>query len=97
MSRAIEELTRLMSLFQDFSFLIRNYHQKLEAEAKEDHADDEGNTSKPFEETVRKRTPSAQRNGDMQAKQDDEEKEINGHVKMNNVEKVTGILITVIE
>ncbi|CAB4004432.1 multidrug resistance-associated 5 [Paramuricea clavata] len=71
---------------QDFSVLINNYHQRLEAEENEDE-DEEEDTSKLLEEIVRKRTLSTQSIGDNQPNATEEKKEMNDESKMNGVEK----------
>jgi hypothetical protein len=74
---------------QDFSVLINNYHQRLEAEENEDEDEDE-DTSRLLEEIVRKRTLSAQSNGDSQPNTTEEKKEMNDDSKINGVEKGKG-------
>ncbi|CAB3994524.1 multidrug resistance-associated 5 isoform X1 [Paramuricea clavata] len=76
----------LMQDEKDFSVLINNYHQRLEAEENEDE-DEEENTSKLLEEIVRKRTLSTQSIGDNQPNATEEKKEMNDESKMNGVEK----------
>ncbi len=62
--------------------MINNYHQKLEAEEKEEE-DDEEDPNKLLEQIVRKRTLSAQSNGD-------EKKEMNEKDKINEVKQGKG-------
>ncbi|CAB4020209.1 multidrug resistance-associated 5 isoform X1, partial [Paramuricea clavata] len=91
----IAEMGQYETLIQDekdFSVLINNYHQRLEAEGNEDE-DDEEDTSKLLEEIVRKRTLSAQSNGDSQPNTTEEKKEMNDDSKMNGVEKGKDILM----
>ncbi|CAB3991626.1 multidrug resistance-associated 5 isoform X1 [Paramuricea clavata] len=76
----------------DFSVLINNYHQRLQAEENEDEDDEEDN-SIPLEEIVGKRTLSAQSNGDSQPNTTEEKKETNDKSKMNGVEKGKDILM----
>ena len=63
---------------------MNNYHQSLEAEENKDE-DEEDDTSKRFDEIVRKRTLSGQSNGDSPSTKDDDDKN-----KMNGVAKGKG-------
>lgn len=62
----------------------------MEAEQNEDK-DVEEDTSKILEQIVRKRTISAQSNGDSELNVTDEEKKMNGESKMNGEKKGKGI------
>ena len=63
---------------------MNNYHQSLEAEENKDE-DEEDDTSKRFDEIVRKRTLSDQSNGDSPSTKDDDDKN-----KMNGVAEGKG-------
>ena len=69
--------------------LVETYNQELEAEENEDE-DDEEDTSKLLEQIVRKRTLSAQSNGDSQANTTEEKKEMNEKNKINEVKQGKG-------
>ena len=56
----------------------------------EEHEDEEEDTSALLEEIVRKRTLSAQSNGDSQTNATEEKKEMNGESKINGVDKGKG-------
>ena len=86
----IEKMNSYTTCFcQEFSALVQSYNQKLEAEENEDEEDEE-DASKLLEEIVRKRTLSAQSNGDNGESILEEKKEMNGENKMNGVKMEKG-------
>ena len=87
---ATEKINSYTTCFcQEFSALVQSYNQKLEAEENEDEEDEE-DASKLLEEIVRKRTLSAQSNGDNGESILEEKKEMNGENKMNGVKMEKG-------
>ena len=69
--------------------MVQSYNQELEAEENEDK-DGEEDTSKLFEQIVRKRALSAHSNEDNEQIIPEEEKEINEESKMNGVKNEKG-------